>query len=160
MSKQARARVATIIVLLGALGMILARKGDLRASLTGLTQRTERTPQDAIYSMLDAARNGDVNKYMASYTGQMAQSLERAQAESQDFAAYLRDSNAALKGIAVMDPQAQSEREVKVRVEYVYQDRNETQFFYLEKTGREWKISRAETAERIKTIIPYGTPVQ
>ena len=160
MSKQARARVATIIVLLGALGMILARKGDLRASLTGLTQRTERTPQDAIYSMLDAARNGDVKKYMASYTGQMAQSLERAQAESQDFAAYLRDSNAALKGIAVMAPQAQSEREVKVRVEYIYQDRDESQFFYLEKTGREWRISRAEPAEQIKTIIPYGTPVQ
>jgi hypothetical protein len=160
MSKQARARAVTILVLLGALGVIFARKADLRASLTGLTQRTEQTPQDAIYGMLDAARNGDVKRYLASYTGQMAQSLERAQTESQDFGAYLRDSNAALKGIAVMDPQAQSEREVKVRVEYVYQDRNETQFFYLEKTGREWKISRAETAERIKTIIPYGTPVQ
>jgi len=160
MSKQARARVATIIVLLAALVVILARKGDLRASLSGLTQRTEQTPQDAIYAMLDAARNGDVKRYMASYTEQMAKSLERAQAESQDFAGYLRDSNAALKGIAVMDPQAQSEREVKVRVEYIYQDRNESQFFSLEKTGREWRISRAELAERVKTIIPYGTPVQ
>lgn len=160
MNKQTRARVVTILVLLGALGVVLARKGDLRASLTGLTQRTGQTPQDAIYGMLDAARNGDVKRYMASYTGQMAQSLERAQAESQDFAAYLRDSNAALEGIAVMDPQAQSEREVKVQVEYVYQDRNEAQVYYLEKTGREWKISRAEPAEQIKTIIPYGTPVQ
>ena len=110
--------------------------------------------------MLDAARNGDVKRYMASYTGQMAQSLERARSESQDFAAYLRDSNAPLKGIAVMDPQPQSEREVTVRVEYVYQDRNEAQFFYLEKMGSNWKIARVETAERVRTIVPYGTPVQ
>ena len=160
MSKQAIARVVTVLVLMVALGVVLARKGDLRASLTGMTQRTEQTPQDAIYGMLDAARKGDVKKYMASYTGQMTQSLERARGESQDFAAYLRDSNAALKGVAVMDPQQQSEREVTVRVEYVYQDRNEAQLFYLEKARGGWKIARVESAERVKTVVPYGTPVQ
>ena len=160
MSKQARARVVTVVVLVVALGVVFARKGDLRGSLTGLTRRTEQTPQDAIYAMLDAARNGDVKKYVASYSGQMAQSLERARNESQDFAAYLRDSNAALKGVAVMDPQPQSEREVKVRVEYVYQDRNEAQLYYLEKARNGWKIAKVETAERVKTIMPYGTPVQ
>ena len=110
--------------------------------------------------MMDAARNGDVKKYMANYTGEMARSLERARSESGDFAKYLRDSNAALKGIAVMEPQSQSEREAKVRVEYVYQDRTEAQYFYLEKAARGWKISRVEAAERVKTIIPYGTPVE
>jgi hypothetical protein len=45
-------------------------------------------------------------------------------------------------------------------VEYVYQDRNETQFFLVEKTGRGWKITHVEPAERVKTVIPYGTPVQ
>ena len=160
MSKTAKARALTILVLLAALVVIFARKGDLRASLTGLTQRTEAAPQDAIYAMLDAARNGDVKKYMANYSGQMAESLERTRAESPDFAAYLRDSNAALKGIAVMDPEPLSEREVKVRVEYIYQDRNEAQFFYLERAQSGWTISRVEPAERVKTVIPYGTPVQ
>ena len=160
MSKQARARIITILVLAVTLSVVLARKTDLRASLAGLTQRTEATPQDAIYAMFGASRTGDVKKYMASYTGEMAQSLQRARAESQDFSKYLRDSNAALKGIAVMEPQPQPDREVKVRVEYVYQDRNEAQFFFLNKTAGVWKISRVETAERVKTIIPYGTPVQ
>jgi hypothetical protein len=160
MSKQAIARVVTVVVLVVALGVVFARKDDLRPSLTGLTRRTEQSPQDAIYAMLDAARNGDVKKYVASYSGQIAQSLERARNESHDFAAYLRDSNAALKGVAVMDPQPQSEREVKVRVEYVYQDRNEAQLYYLEKARDGWKIAKVETAERVKTVIPYGTPVQ
>lgn len=160
MSKQARARILTILILSAALGLIAVRNTDLRASLTGLTQRTEARPQDTIYAMLDAARAGDVKKYMANYTGQMAQSLERARAEAVDFAKYLRDSNTALKGIAVMEPQAQSDGEVKVRVEYVYEDRNEAQFFYLQKTSGGWKISRVETTERVKTLIPYGTPVQ
>jgi hypothetical protein len=159
MSKTTKARLLTILVLLATLVVVFARKGDLRASLTGLTQRTA-APQDAIYAMLDAARNGDVNKYIACYSGQMAQSLERARAESSDFAAYLRGSNAALKGIAVMGPEPLSEREVKVRVEYVYQDRNEAQLFYLEKERSGWTISRVEPAERVKTVIPYGTPVQ
>ncbi len=131
-----------------------------RVDLDGLTQRAEATPQDAIYAMLDAARTGDVKKYMANYTGQMEQSLQRAKSDSADFAKYLRDSNAALKGIAVMEPQSLSDREVKARVEYVYEDRNEVQFFYLEKSRDGWKISRVESAERVKTLVPYGTPVQ
>ena len=160
MNKQTRARIVTVLILGIALGAIVTRKADLRASIAGLTSRTEATPQDAIYAMLDAARSGDVRKYVASYTGEMAQSLQRAKGESQDFPKYLRDSNAAIKGIAVMEPERQSDHEIKVRVEYVYQDRNEAQFFFLDKTSSGWKISRVETAERVKTLIPYGTPVQ
>ncbi len=47
-----------------------------------------------------------------------------------------------------------------MRVEYVYQDRNEAQSMYLEKLSGAWKIARVEAAERVKTLIPYGTPVQ
>ena len=39
-------------------------------------------PQDAIYVMLDAARAGDVRKYLAAYTGQMEASLKQAVSES------------------------------------------------------------------------------
>lgn len=110
--------------------------------------------------MLDAARNGNVARYLASYTGDMAQSLARVKSDSADFVEYLRDSNAALKGIAVMEPQPQPDGQVELGVEYVYQDRNEAQFFFLAKTRDGWKISRVETSKRVKTIIPYGTPVQ
>ena len=76
------------------------------------------------------------------------------------FAKYLQDSNAAIKGVAISEPQALTDREVKVRVEYVYQDRNEAQTLYLEKAPGGWKIARVDGAERVKTLVPYGTPVQ
>jgi hypothetical protein len=88
----------------------MTRQTGLRGLLERWTQRTEATPQDAIYEMLDAARKGDVEKYLASYAGEMSQSLAQAAAESGDFGKYLHDSNAEVKGIAVMEPQPQSER--------------------------------------------------
>jgi hypothetical protein len=155
-----KAQIVTMLVLVVALGVIVVRKADLRGSIAGFAQRQDPTPQDAIYAMLDAARAGDVKKYLASYTGEMEQSLERAKSESADFAKYLRDSNAALKGIAVTEPQPLSDREVKARVEYVYQDRNEVQYFYLQKLPGGWKIARVDSAGRVKTLVPYGTPVK
>ncbi|MCL5746074.1 MAG: hypothetical protein M1541_19455, partial [Acidobacteria bacterium] len=104
----------------------------------------------------------DVKGYMNSYTGQMSSSLQESLAETTEagFAKYLKDSNAAIKGIAISEPQTLTDREVKVRVEYVYQDRNEAQLMYLEKGPGGWKISRVDGVERVKTLVPYGTPVQ
>ena len=160
MSKQRWARVLTITLLAAVVGAVTVRKTGLRAGIPRLIQRGEATPQDTIYSMLDAARSGDVKTYLAAFTDQMEQSLQQAISESPDFSKYLKDSNAAIKGIAVHEPQSLSDRELKARVEYVYQDRNEVQFLYLEKTASGWKIARVDSAERIKTLIPYGTPVQ
>ena len=158
MKSRLAARIVTIAVLVGAIGVVVARKSDFR--LSRLTQRQESTPQDAIYAMLDAARAGNVAKYLAYYSGDVAQALERARADSPDFAQYLRDSNAQLKGIAIMEPQQQPDGQMQLRVEYVYQDRNEAQFFYLAKAFGGWKITRVENSERVKTLLPYGTPVQ
>jgi hypothetical protein len=112
--------------------------------------------------MLGAARAGDVRAYLAAFTGPMESTLRQALAETTEsaFAKYLRDSNAEIRGIAVSDPQEVTDREVKVRVEYVYQDRNEAQMMYLEKGRKGWKISRSDNDQRVKTLIPYGTPVR
>jgi hypothetical protein len=59
-----------------------------------------------------------------------------------------------------LDPQTITDTEAKVRVEYVYQDRNEVQMMYLEKGSRGWKISRTDGDERVETLVPYGTPVK
>ncbi len=148
--------------------MVIAQKTGLRISewtlpsLSTGAQPDVPTPQDAVYRMLDAARAGDVNAYVACYSGQMETSLRRSIGETTEagFAKYLKDSNAAIKGVAIAEPQLLSEREVKLRVEYVYQDRNEAQTVYLEKAGARWKIARVEGVERVKTLVPYGTPVQ
>ena len=47
-----------------------------------------------------------------------------------------------------------------MRVEYVYQDRNEAQMMFLEKAQGGWRIARVDGTERVKTLVPYGTPVQ
>ena len=159
-TKQRQAQIVTIALLLAVIGIVIVRKTGLRASIPQITQRSEPTPQDTIYAMLDAARAGDVKKYLTNYTGQMELSLKQAISESADFSKYLKDANAAIKGIAVQEPQMLSDREAKARVEYVYQDRNEAQFMYLEKTPGGWKIARVDSSERVKTLIPYGTPVQ
>jgi len=132
------------------------------AAIVRPAAKPDPTPQDAIYAMLDAARAGDVKSYLAAYTGQMQTSLKQSLAETgeQGFAKYLKESNAAIKGIAIMEPQVLTDREMKVRVEYVYQDRNEAQFMYLERGTAGWKIARVDGTERVKTLVPYGTPVQ
>jgi len=165
------AQVLAILTLAVALGATAARQkgwkmpgwNELAWNASRLRPAAGATPQDAIYAMLDAARAGDVKKYLAAYTGAMETALRQSIAESSDtaFRKYLQDTNAALKGVAVMTPEAAAgDREVKVRVEYVYQDRNEAQTMNLEKTTGGWKIARVDSAERVKTLVPYGTPVQ
>jgi hypothetical protein len=170
-NRQRIAQVLTILTLAAALGAAVARQNGWKmpawstfsASLAASARPAEATPQDAIYAMLDAARDGDVTKYLAAYTGSMETALRQSITESSEtaFRKYLQDTNAALKGVAVMAPEAVAgDREVKVRVEYVYQDRNEAQTMNLEKTSSGWKIARVDSAERVKTLVPYGTPVQ
>jgi len=159
-TRERKARIATVAVLAAALGGIAVYRSGW--SPARMAPKAELKPQDAVYAMLDAARAGDVNRYLAQYTGQMETSLRQAIAESGEaaFAKYLKDSNAAIKGVAIMEPQPLTEREVKLKVEYVYQDRNETQQLYVEKTPGGWRIARVDSAERVKTLVPYGTPVQ
>ena len=139
-----------------ALGVVIVRRG--RPGITSAAK--DATAQDAVYAMLDAAREGNVSKYLASYSGEMQTSLKQAIAESADFSKYLKDSNAAIKGVAIMEPEPVSASEVRARVEYVFQDRNEIQFMFLDKTAGGWKIVRVDSAERVKTLVPYGTPVR
>ncbi len=171
MTKEKKTAVVTVVVLLGAFAVVLGQKNGWRAStLTDQVSqislkaqpKPDPTPQDAIYGMLDAARAGDVKAYLANYAGQMSTALQQSIAETTEpkFAQYLKDSNAAIKGVAISEPQQLTDTQVKVRVEYVYQDRNEAQLMYLEKQSGIWKITQVDSTERVKTLVPYGTPVQ
>lgn len=148
-----KAHILTAVVLAGVLGIGLGHR---------LKPVLPAEPQDTVYAMLAAARSGDVKSYLSNYTGGMEAALRQSLAESGQaaFASYLARSNAEVKGVAVAEPQPVSESEVKVRVEYVYQDRNEAQIMYLEKGQGGWKISRTDADERVKTLVPYGTPVK
>src|ERR1700732_3156668 len=147
MKKSRKAQVATLALLLAAAGFAIVRNRP--SSIAG------QGPQDTVYAMLNAAKAGDVKAYLASYTGQMEASLRQTLTAN-----YLKDSHAAIKGVAVSDPQKITDLEAKVRVEYIYQDRNEVQMVYLEKGPDGWKISRVDSDERVQTLIPYGTPMK
>lgn len=142
-----------MVLIVAGVGIVVARTARRSA---------ESTPQDAIYSMLEASRAGDVNAYLREFTGPMREALGQSIAErtEAEFARYLRESSSGVKGIAVSDPQAISDSIARVRVEYVFQDRNEAQMFELERLGSRWKIARADADQRVKTLIPYGTPVR
>ena len=158
MSHGRKTQILTLAALAVALAIAVGRKQVARFS----APPPQTAAQDVIYAMLDASRAGDVKAYLATYGGQMRAALEQSVRETgeEPFSRFLKESNAAVKGIAVTEPQPLSEREVKVRVEYVYQDRNEAQTVGLEKTGADWKITRVDGSERLKTLIPYGTPVR
>jgi hypothetical protein len=168
MTKERKAQLITVAVLVAVLGVGFARKAGLRLAdlrslrVTSPAESASREPQDMIYAMQNAARAGDIQAYLAAYTGQMEASLRQELSGTTEaaFAKYLKDSSAAIKGIAVSEPQTMTDVEAKVRVEYIYLDRNEAQTMYLEKGPNGWKISRVDGDERVKTLIPYGTPVK
>ncbi len=160
MQKNRTAQIITIAVIALVVAFLAIRQTGW--SPPTASNRKAQTPQDAIYAMLDAAREGDVDTYVDFYTGQMRATLDQAVAErgQQSFGDYLKSSNEPIKGIAITEPEQLSASSVKARVEYVFADRNEVQLMYLEKTGGRWLISSMENTQRVKTLVPYGTPVQ
>lgn len=156
MTKDRLAQVITVLLLGGVVSIVLLRQ-------RGVTPATAQAPkpEDAVYAMLDAAQAGDVPRYQLQHTGSAAEAIRRAVAEigPDRFAQSLRELHRPLKGVAVMEPEAVSESEVRVKVEFVFQDRNETQMLRLRKNGSRWLIADAQAAERTKTVVPFGTPV-
>jgi hypothetical protein len=111
--------------------------------------------------MVDAARAGDPARYLECYTGELEPRLRRDFQEmgpvrSRD---YLLDAQRQLKGVAVRSPRLSSPVEAQIPVEYVYEDRNEVQQVYVKRVDGRWRIDRVDGAERIRTLVPYGTPV-
>lgn len=157
MTKERLAKLITIGLMLASVVFFVARRSGPQRQM-----QPKRMPQDTIYAMLDAARAGDARAYLAQYTGQMRASLKQVEAEkgSASFRDYLRSSTADIKGVAVSEAAHASDHEAQIRVEYIYQSRNEAQLAYLEKVSGEWKIARVDETERLKTLVPYGTPVQ
>jgi hypothetical protein len=167
MKREKAASVLTSAALLATLSVVVAKnKGwtladaNPSAIARSLLPKTI-TPEDAIYGMLDASRAGNVNAYLACYSGQMNNLLKHSASESgpEAFEKYLKSSNAAIQGVALSAPQTLSDSQVKVRVEYVYRDRNEVQFIYMRKEGSRWKIYQVDSAEQVKTLVPYGSVV-
>jgi hypothetical protein len=119
-------------------------------------------PRDTVYRMLDAARSGDAAAYLDCFSGQMASNLRQSRSEMgvDGFTRYLTETNRQVKGVTLSEPVAVTDREVRVQIEYVYEDRNEAQQMHLEKTAQGWRIARIDSTARVPTLVPYGTQVE
>lgn len=169
MTKDAKAQALTMVLIVGALAVIGYKQGAFKlseqspvvTSIFGSTRSQPEKPRDVIYAMLDAARDGVVDEYLNCYTGQIEKTLRQSHAEmgERKFAEFLKERNRDIKGIAMNEPEELGEGETRVRVEYVYAERNEVQQFHLTNRSGAWKIARVSAPERIQTPIPYGTPV-
>jgi hypothetical protein len=157
----------TVVVLAAALGLAVGRNSgwtlnDLRPAVIAARLRPKpATPEDGVYAMLDAARTGDAKAYLACYTGHMRDLLSQSanEAGSAGFVKYLQTSNRAILGVAIGAPEQIGNGRVKARVEYVYRDRNEVQQVYLTQDGSKWRIYQVDSAEQVKTLVPYGSAV-
>lgn len=120
-----------------------------------------RSPDATVYAMLDAARNGDIESWLAVYTGNLASSFRAAAGEQGEagFRAWLKSTDASLKGVALQPVEKLSDDTARLQVEYVFADRNEKQTVYLRLVDSAWKIERLDAAARVPTLVPYGTRV-
>lgn len=154
MTKRNLAQFLTLALLAAIVGLIVYKKRPAPAPV-------ESGPESAIWRMVDASRAADPEKYLACYSGEMERQLRQNYREmgAERFQEYLAGTHRQIKGIAVSPPQMSSAGEGRIAVEYVYQDRNEVQQVVVRREGGQWKIVQVESAERIKTLVPYGTPV-
>jgi hypothetical protein len=161
MKRTTQARGLAVLALLSMLGVGAARKAGWFGGAAAPAGQTEYAISASVYATMSAAREGDVDRYLAGYTGPMRTALQRSLDDSGSaaFARYLQRMDAGVKGVAV-SVEGSSEREAKVRVEYVYQERNNVQVMYLEKERGVWRIARTDGDQTMKAAIPYGTPVR
>ena len=120
-----------------------------------------QTPEDTVYGMLDAARAGDTAVYVDTFSGPLQQQIQQVIRESgkTQFATYLTAQSSSFQSVALSVADQASDVEARLRVEYIYANRNEVQTFHLKKSGGHWKIIGISGTDQIKTLIPYGTAV-
>ena len=161
MKRNTRARVFAVAVLLGVLAAGSARKAGWFGGTVAPAATDEEAISTAVYATMNAARAGDVSRYLAGYTGPLRVALQRSLEDSgrPAFARYLESLDAGLKGLAV-SVEVDGGREGKARVERVYQERNEAQVVYLEKERGAWRIARTDGDQAVKAAIRYGTPIR
>jgi hypothetical protein len=148
------------------LGLIFLRTHGWRlpANMSALFTRsrtTAVTPEDTVYRMLDAARAGNTAVYLDTFSGPLQQQIQQVIRESgkAQFASYLTGQSSSFQSVALSVTDQPSDLEARLRVEYVYSNRNEVQTYHVRKFGSRWKIVGISGTDLTKTLIPYGTAV-
>lgn len=148
--------IVTILLIVGALVFLTQRE---RLSSWRFEKKTSGTPEDIIWSMSDATREGDVHAYLDCFSGALKQNLQKTaddMGESQ-FSRYLKELSDEVTGITVSELEQADEQTATLKVEFVFRGKNEVQKHSFKFLAGAWKITKVDGAEQIKTLIPYGT---
>jgi hypothetical protein len=166
MSFLKRPAVLTAAFLALLLGLIFLRTHGWRlptnlSTLFSRSSATPVTPEDTVYRMLDAARAGNTGVYVDTFSGPLQQQIQQVIRESgkTQFAAYLTGQSSSFQSVALSVTDQPSDLEARLRVEYVYSNRNEVQTYHVRKFGSRWKIVGISGTDLTKTLIPFGTAV-
>ncbi len=117
------------------------------------------SPGDCVREMAGHGREGRIEAYLDCFAGPLREELAQARAASGDaaFAALLRGRAAPVRGIAIYEEEARDANSARLRVEWVFDDRNEIQSFTLRQEGGRWKVVQMQEADYTKPEIAYGT---
>ncbi|HEX4948438.1 MAG TPA: hypothetical protein VFZ34_17315 [Blastocatellia bacterium] len=151
--------ILTVILLLVAL-LVFTQRERWKERL--LSTRAAATPEDVIWQMADAARDGDAQAYLDCFSGALRQNLEKTAAEMGEakFKAYLKQLNDEVTGIAVSDLEQPDPQTATLRVEFVKRGKSETQKHHFKLQAGQWKIEQADNSESKSLLIPYGLGVK
>jgi len=119
------------------------------------------SPEDVVWRMSDAAREGDTRAYLDCFSGALRQHLEKTASEMGEaqFSRYLKKLNDEVTGIAVSDLEQKDQQTAALRVEFVFRGRSEAQKHHFKLIDGQWKIDGVDGAERVNVLIPYGANV-
>lgn len=153
--KQRLPAIITVLLIISAIAYFAKRNQPAS------TNDAPVTPEDVIWRMSDAAREGSVNAYLDCFDGALKNNLQRTVAEMGEaqFSQYLKRLNGEMTGIAVSDFEQVSENEATLRVEFVFRGKNEAQKHHFKLVNGVWRIDKLDGAEQIKSLTPYGSSV-
>jgi hypothetical protein len=152
--------LVTIVLIACALGVLAERE---RLALFRTNEDGRPGPEEVIWRMTDAAREGNAQAYLACFTGNLEQLLRRAASEMGEakYREHLKDLNAEVTGIAVSGfEETPGQMAGQVRVEFIYRGKKESQQTYVRLVDGQWRIERVDHGQRLNVLVPYGTSVK
>ncbi|MGO9471799.1 MAG: hypothetical protein ACLQIB_53570 [Isosphaeraceae bacterium] len=110
--------------------------------------------------LLEAGRRGDVQGYLAAFTGPLRdRALREVRERGQDgFADDLRRAAAARKSHAIFTAEPDGPDACRIVVEAVYPDCNERQTYHLERTPSGWLVAAVDLLRSRSPEEKYGSP--
>jgi hypothetical protein len=166
-------RTVLVIATLAVIGIAVAVAQRQRAPANGIPEAAEIIPPSVVESnspvsvqclhdMVEAARQGDVARYRACFTGDLLRRLESRLSATNaptDPGRLLQGAVTDLKGVATTHVEFVPPDRAAVTMELIYADHDARQQVSLRKVNGAWKIADWTDPHRLHPDIVYGTSV-